>query len=255
MIRVEPTAKDWKNSLTFLERFFLNYFWGCFPTQPSLFLSPLPPPSVFISSNLFKRCSGPFGNTIACVFCRTSYWLDLWKVCSRSLGTGDRPTLPLPSLAISHPCQMRSIASLRHCCCCSTVQWGQPHSEQKHLLLFVGWRTRILVLSSVTRLVDLLDFGQLLKPLATIILPKSPTFLDNICKLVKIYHFLDKSFLGNFYRHLVIFYGHTGSLTHSSPSIKYCCNLVSAALTFLLQAVWPDLAKFDHFGKTLKDRQ
>ena len=125
------------------------------------FLSP--PPSVFISSNLFKRCSGPFGNTIACVFCRTSYWLDLWKVCSRSLGTGDRPTLPLPSLAISHPCQMRSIASLRHCCCCSTVQWGQPHSEQKHLLLFVGWRTRILVLSSVTRLVDLLDFGQLFK--------------------------------------------------------------------------------------------
>ena len=97
--------------------------------------------------------------------------------------------------------------------------------------------------------------GNFLKPLATTILPKSPTFLDNICKLVKIYHFLDKSFLGNFYRHLVIFYGHTGSLTHSSPSIKYCCNLVSAALTFLLQAVWPDLAKFDHFGKTLKDRQ
>ena len=30
---------------------------------------------------------------------------------------------------------------------------------------------------SVTRLGDLLHFGQLFKPMATIILPKSPTFL------------------------------------------------------------------------------
>ena len=40
--------------------------------------------------------------------------------------------------------------------------------------------------SSVTRLGDLLDF---LKPLATINLPKSPTFLGNFCKGVKIYNF------------------------------------------------------------------
>ena len=39
----------------------------------------------------------------------------------------------------------------------------------------------ISVSSSVTRLDDLLDFGQLLKPLATINLPKSPTFLGNFC--------------------------------------------------------------------------
>ena len=47
----------------------------------------------------------------------------------------------------------------------------------------------IVVLSSVTRLGDLLDFGNFLKPLATINLPKSLTFLGNFCKGVKIYHF------------------------------------------------------------------
>ena len=45
-----------------------------------------------------------------------------------------------------------------------------------------------------------------LKPLATINLPKSPTFLGIFCKGVKIYHFLVKSFFGNFYRHLAIFF-------------------------------------------------
>ena len=48
-----------------------------------------------------------------------------------------------------------------------------------------------------------------LKPLAIIDLPKFPSFLDNFCKDVKIYHFLVESFLGNFYRHLAIFSGHT----------------------------------------------
>ena len=49
-------------------------------------------------------------------------------------------------------------------------------------------RTQV-VQTSVTRLGDLLDFGQLLKHLATINLPKSPTFLGNFCKDVKIYLF------------------------------------------------------------------
>ena len=48
--------------------------------------------------------------------------------------------------------------------------------------------------------------GNFLKPLATINLPKPPTFLGNFCKGVKIYLFLGKSFLGNFYRHLAIFF-------------------------------------------------
>ena len=43
-----------------------------------------------------------------------------------------------------------------------------------------------------------------------LICPNLPKFLGNFCKGVKIYHFLVKSFLGNFYRHLAIFSGHTG---------------------------------------------
>ena len=50
--------------------------------------------------------------------------------------------------------------------------------------------------------------GNFLKPLATINLPKFPTFLGNFCKGVKIF-FLMISLLGNFYKHLAIFSGHT----------------------------------------------
>jgi len=40
---------------------------------------------------------------------------------------------------------------------------------------------------------DLLDFGQLFKAFcAAINLPKSPTFLGNFCKGVKVYHFSNK---------------------------------------------------------------
>ena len=46
--------------------------------------------------------------------------------------------------------------------------------------------------------------GNFLKPLATNTLPKSCTFLGNFCKGAKIYHFLVKPFLGNFYRDLAI---------------------------------------------------
>ena len=53
------------------------------------------------------------------------------------------------------------------------------------------------------------NLGKCIKPLATINLRKSPTFLGNFCKGVKIYHFSMKSFLGNFYIHLAIFSGHT----------------------------------------------
>ena len=42
---------------------------------------------------------------------------------------------------------------------------------------------------SVTRLSDLLDFGQLFKAFGNKNLLKSPTFLGNFCKGVKIYHF------------------------------------------------------------------
>ena len=48
--------------------------------------------------------------------------------------------------------------------------------------------------------------GNFSKPVATIILPKLPTFIGNSCKGVKSFIFLVKSFLGNFYRHLSTFY-------------------------------------------------
>ena len=47
--------------------------------------------------------------------------------------------------------------------------------------------------------------GNFSKPLATINLPKSPTFLGNFCEGVKIIHFSCEIILGNFYRHLAIF--------------------------------------------------
>ena len=62
---------------------------------------------------------------------------------------------------------------------------------------------------SVTRLGDFLHLGNFLKPLATINLPESPTFLGNFCKGAKVFNFPVKSILGNFYRHLAIFSGHT----------------------------------------------
>ena len=40
------------------------------------------------------------------------------------------------------------------------------------------------------------NLGKFLKPLATIILPKSPTFLVNFCKDVKIYHFSSEIIFG-----------------------------------------------------------
>ena len=46
-------------------------------------------------------------------------------------------------------------------------------------------------------------------PLATINLPKSPTFLAFYVKVSKSFIFVMKSFMGNFYRHLAIFSGYT----------------------------------------------
>ena len=54
----------------------------------------------------------------------------------------------------------------------------------------------LLLLNSVTRLGNLLDFGHLFKAFATINLPKSSTFLGNFCKGVKIYHFSSEIIFG-----------------------------------------------------------
>ena len=50
------------------------------------------------------------------------------------------------------------------------------------------------------RLGDLLDFGQVSKaPLATINLPKSPTFFGNFCVAVKINHFSSEIIFGQLF--------------------------------------------------------
>ena len=49
---------------------------------------------------------------------------------------------------------------------------------------------------SETRLGYLLHFGNFSKPVATITLPKVPTFLGNFCGVVKIFHFACEIILG-----------------------------------------------------------
>ena len=114
-----------------------------------------------------------------------------------------------------------------------------------------------------------------LKPLATINLPKSPTFLGNFCKGVEIFIFLVRSFLGNCYRHLAIFSGHTAhnrlnptqrqwkwDLSVTSPNgicknirYAYADNIISGeniakynSKLKVLWPLWPDLVKFRIFG-------
>ena len=54
----------------------------------------------------------------------------------------------------------------------------------------------MLLKISVTRFGVLLNFGQLFKAFATINFTKSPTFLGNFCKGVKIYHFSSENIFG-----------------------------------------------------------
>ena len=70
-----------------------------------------------------------------------------------------------------------------------------------------------------TRLGDLLDdFGQVLKPLATYNLPKSPTFLCKFFKGVKIYHFSSEIIFGQLLQTFGDFFlGHTGFIQRSDP--------------------------------------
>ena len=75
-------------------------------------------------------------------------------------------------------------------------------------------------MNSVTRLGDFLHIlGNFLKPLATIIFSKSPTFLGNFCKGVKINHFLVNSFLVNFLDFWWFLSGHTAYELIFRPAI------------------------------------
>ena len=65
----------------------------------------------------------------------------------------------------------------------------------------------ILLASSVTRLDDLLPFGLLFKACVDNYFGQIAHVLGRFCKGVKIFHFSSEIiFLGNFYRHLAIFY-------------------------------------------------
>ena len=73
--------------------------------------------------------------------------------------------------------------------------------------------------------------GNFLKPLATIYLPKSPTFLGNFCKSVKIDHFSSEFIFGNFYRHSVIFFWlHWTQLNVCQNSLFHCFSTFSPIL-------------------------
>ena len=52
------------------------------------------------------------------------------------------------------------------------------------------------ITGSVTRLGNVLDFGQLFKAGATISLPKYTTFLGNFCKGVKVFNFSSEIIFG-----------------------------------------------------------
>ena len=72
------------------------------------------------------------------------------------------------------------------------------------------------LVSTVTRLGYFWTWCNFSKPLATINLPKYPTFLGNFCKGVKIYHFSSEIIFGQLYRHLAIFSSLTVGVTHKS---------------------------------------
>ena len=82
--------------------------------------------------------------------------------------------------------------------------------------------------------------GNFLKPLTTINLPKSHTFLGNFCKGVKIYHFS----IEIIYRHLAIFSGHTGwkanTLRKRNAAATAQRMLIFCCLWFLSNYIFTD---------------
>ena len=89
----------------------------------------------------------------------------------------------------------------------------QPHHSPKHtptrqlLLLLNGEDKGCCQCDQIGRFIALwATFHSLWQQLFW---PNCPYNLPNFYKGVKIYHFLVKSFLGNFYGHLAIFFGQT----------------------------------------------
>ena len=96
--------------------------------------------------------------------------------------------------------------------------------------------------SSVTRLGDLLHFGQLFKACGNNSFAQIYHFLGNFCKGVKFCHFSSEIILGTFYRHLATFYrsrlwGGAGLKLGRCKTIKITLgtNLKCSIWTSLLQ--------------------
>ena len=101
--------------------------------------------------------------------------------------------------------------------------------------------------TSVTRLGNLLDLGNFLKPLATINFPKSPIFFCNFCKGVKIFIFLVKLFMGNM---AIFFWSHW--VHHLWPSVFSLVLLFSQSSTKRKAIVVLDRITYFQKKKTIK---
>ena len=115
-------------------------------------------------------------------------------------------------------------------------QSGYPNlvSEKRYMVRFYSNVSKMLAVWPDWAIYWTL--GYFLKPLPTINLSKSPTFLGNFCKGVKIFHFSIEIILGNFCRLLAIFFwSHwlLGSLKHNK--LVWLISLASWSLKITLE--------------------
>ena len=100
-----------------------------------------------------------------------------------------------------------NLQCLKSCVRVSLNRTGTAHLSQVPLFPLISYGIRAIIqlegtseglfqrlCDQIGRLIDTL--GNFLKPLATIDLPKSPTFLGNFCKVVKIIHFSSETIFG-----------------------------------------------------------
>ena len=92
----------------------------------------------------------------------------------------------------------------------------------------------------MTRLGNLLDFGPRLKAFGNNYLPKSPTFLVNFCKCVKIFHFSSEIIFGQLLKTFDNFFlvtlqpGTDVSLRHAEATLEYSLIFVALPPPFYL---------------------
>ena len=99
----------------------------------------------------------------------------------------------------------------------------------------------------MTRWANYLTLGNFLKPLAQIILPKSPTFWGNFCKGVKIYHFSSEIIFGQ----LLQTFGDFFLVALILVRLRACLFVFPSAFTFMracLHYIVVVVFKFRHFS-------